>query len=439
MKLLRMGFVLGILGLITAPGMAQETGSAAKGSAINVSEIPQQSTQTTTTRRAPPTDHKRKQKLPQYLPVDKTRQPAQRTAVASPQSIETVEPETLPEISPAASLSFLALPDSAEVVPPDTFGAVGPTHLVVACASDMRISTRVGGVVSTVSQEHFWTNVARNIFDTRVVYDPYGQRFIMTAAADPGGPNPRLCIAVSDNSNPTGTWYRWSEDVDATSPVYADSPTVGFNKTWIVVQANMFNKTTFQFTRSDVYAYNKANLYANGTGQRTRLTFPASTGGSQTPATMYDPNIAVVYFAANWNGSFEGSGFLRLFSLSGGIGSERLNVTNSFGEEIFVEVGREWAETAAGDADILRQLGNSTNIYAGDSRIQNVHFRDGLLYMAHTVFLPAEAPTRAAVQWWAVTAGNGDIRHIGRVDDATGVNMFAYPSIAANQYHDVLL
>src|SRR2546427_2684297 len=209
----------------------------------------------------------------------------------------------------------------------------------------------------------------------------------------------------------------------------------------------MYNKSTSQFFRSEVYAYNKANLYANGTGQRTKLFFDATLGDSQVPATMYDSTNAVVYFVENWNGRVDVfgdgtlfSGYLRLFSLSGGIGSERLNVTNSFGEPIFVEVpGSTWAETATNDLDILPQLDSTNKIYAGDSRIQNVHFRDGLLYAAQTVFLPSTAPTRAAVQWWAITAGSGDIRHFGRVQDTGGTNMFAYPAIAANRYHDVVL
>jgi uncharacterized repeat protein (TIGR01451 family) len=437
-----MGLIWGML-VMAAPGLAQEIGSAEKASAVDISELATQSKKAPAARRFA-AGHKRFQTEPQNLPVSKTTRPEQRAKLATQQSIATIEPQTLAQVSPAPSSSFAALEDNGEVAPPDTSGAVGPQHLVIACASELRIMTRAGAVLETTSQERFWSGVASNIFDTRVVYDPYGQRFIMTAAGDPAGANPRLCIAVSSSSDPTGSWYRWSEDVDATSPIYADSPAVGFNKTWIVVQANLYNKTTFEFVRSDVYAYNKANLYANGTGQRTRLGFSSSLGGSQTPATMYDPTIAVVYFVKNWNGRVEdGSGgahgFLRLFSLSGGIGSERLNVTNSLGEEVFAEIGASWAETSPGDIDILPQLRSTSKIYAGDSRIQNVHFRDGLVYCAHTVFLPGAAPTHAAAQWWGIAANSGEVIHFGRVHDPTGTNMFAYPTIAANRYHDLLL
>ena len=443
MKLLRMGLVLGTFLAFGLPSTGQETGSAIKAAPLTITEAPQ-SSGTAAVRKTDRPAHKRLQKEPRNLPVSKTARLVRRATLAEPQAITEVEPQTLPILSPNPSFDAQALPDNGQVAPPDTFGAVGPGHLVVACASQIQISDRLGNVISRVSQEIFWASVAQNIFDTRVVYDPYGQRFIMTAAADPGGSDPRLCIAVSAGSNPTGTWYRWSENVDAGNPVYADSPTVGFNKTWIVVQANMFNKSTFEFFRSEVFAYNKANLYNDGSGQRTKLAFDPDFGGSQVPATTYDSTNAIVYFVENWNGHFtpddvEFFGYLRVFSLSGGIGSERLNVTNSFGEEIFVEIGRTWAENATNDMDILPQLGSASKVYAGDSRIQNVHFRDGLLYAAQTVFLPSIEATRSAVQWWCITANSGEVRHFGRVDDATGTNMFAYPSIAANRYHDVLL
>lgn len=437
-QLLRIALVLGTLMGMAAPGLAQEIGSAEKGAPVTVSDLADK--QSSGPRSFRP-GHKRLQKEPQALPV--TDAPALRRALAVAQPLEAPAPDTLAEPSPNPSLSFVALPDSGEVVPPDTSGAVGTTHLVVACASEIRISDRLGGAISTRSQEDFWAGVGANIFDTRVVFDPYGQRFIMTAAADPGGANPRLCIAVSATSNPTGTWYRWSEDMDVTNPVYADSPNLGFNKTWIVVQANMFNKTTFAFFRSEVFAYNKANLYANGAGQRTRLVFDPSLGGSQVPATMYDSTNALVHFVKDWNGLFtndlgQTEGYLRLFYLSGGIGSERLNVTNTLGEPIWAFVGATWAQSPSNDLDILPQLNNTNKIYAGDSRIQNVHFRDGLLYAAQTAFLPAINATRAAVQWWSFTA-SGEVKHFGRVQDFGGTNMFAYPSIAANQYQDVLL
>ena len=437
-KILRMGLVWGILMSIASPVFGQEVGSAIKAAPLNLGDGATNSAPKTAFKSI----HKRSQTRERSLPVDKMSQSPQRTALARPQTIDA-EPDTLPEQSPSAALSFQALPDNGEVAPPDTFGAAGPSHLVVACASEIRISDRGGNPISTRSQESFWSGVASNIFDTRVIYDPYGQRFIMTAAGDPGGVNPRLCIAVSSNSNPTGVWYRWSEDVDVSNPVYADSPTVGFNKTWIVVQANMYFKSNFDFFRSEVYAYNKANLYANGSGQRTRLVFDPSFGGSQVPATMYDSNNLVVYFVETWNGHAEDagefSGFLRLFSLTGNIGSEKLNTTNSFGEAVFAITSSTWSEIATNDMDILPQLGTTNKIYAGDSSIQNVHYRDGILYVAHTVFVPSTSPTNAAVQWWAITAGSGDVVHFGRIRDTSGVNMFAYPSIAANRYNDVLI
>src|SRR5437867_7728702 len=262
------------------------------------------------------------------------------------------------ESSPQPSASFLALDDDGTVAPPDTSGAAGPAHLIAALASEIRIQNKAGVSLSRLGMEDFWSGVSSNIFDTRVIYDPYGQRFIMTAAGDPGGFNPRLLIAVTQTTDPTGVWYRFAEAVDAVNPEYADSPQVGFNNKWIVVQANMFNETTFEFFRSEVFVYDRTNLY-NGLRVRTKLAFDPVMGGSQIPATTFDPTNNLLYLVKNWNGNSLGEGYLRIFNVSGAIGAERLNVVNGLGNPTYVIGSDPWDSFAPGDADILPQLGTA--------------------------------------------------------------------------------
>ena len=50
-------------------------------------------------------------------------------------------------------------------------------------------------------------------------------------------------------------------------PVRADYPTLGFNGDWIVVQTNVFTVSEGAFVASNIYAFNKADLYAGGAGQ----------------------------------------------------------------------------------------------------------------------------------------------------------------------------
>ncbi len=71
-----------------------------------------------------------------------------------------------------------------------------------------------------------------------------------------------VLIAVSATSNPTGAWYQYLVDADPANVLWADYPSLGFNKDWIVVQVNVFPISSGTF-ESHVYVFGKADLYAN--------------------------------------------------------------------------------------------------------------------------------------------------------------------------------
>ena len=98
-----------------------------------------------------------------------------------------------------------------------------------------------------------------------------------------------------------------------------------------------------------------------------------------------------------------------------------------------------WISASPTAANFAPQQGAGTNkIFIGDARIQNVIYRNGSLWCAQHVFLPTNAATRTAVQWWEFTPGTTVLQH-GRMDDATGAKFYAYPSLAVNRYGDVLI
>jgi hypothetical protein len=196
-------------------------------------------------------------------------------------------------IDPA--VSFTGLNDDNTRIPPDTMGAVGPNHVVTMLNTQVRISDRAGtNIYSTVSLSNFWGSVGglNFAFDPRVVYDPYNQRWVAAACADPP-PNyantSSLLIGVSQGNNPTGAWYRFKIDVDANNAVWADYPSLGFNQNWVVVQVNMYSNTVQSgFSHARFYVFNRTNLYAGGTAYSSlSLT---NYGGTIVPATTYDTN-----------------------------------------------------------------------------------------------------------------------------------------------------
>ncbi len=351
---------------------------------------------------------------------------------------EVIPASAGPNQSPAPSASFLALLDDGTAFVPDTQGAVGPNHLMVTLTSEIRIQNRSGTPISTVSLDSFWASFGNPIvFDPRILYDPFAQRWIFVAVANPALTNPGLLIAVSQTSDPTGNWNRYFIDTDTANPIYPEAPNVGFNRDWIAVQANMFRSDNFNFHSSDIFVFPKANLYAGGAGNHTRFS-NNDIGGSvnaQVPAVTFDNTLSTLYLVANWNSNFEGFGYLRIFTISGPVNAPVFNVGSFVGT---FQPSEPWDDFAPGNANFAPQLGTTNKIHQGDARLQNVVYRNGTLWTAHTIFRPATAPTRSAVQWWEVTPGGATIQQ-GLIEDPGSQVFYSFPSIGVNSRNDVVV
>ncbi|MDR3551040.1 MAG: hypothetical protein P4L31_06530 [Candidatus Babeliales bacterium] len=329
--------------------------------------------------------------------------------------------------------------DSGVVIPPDTQGAVGPNHLMITLNDTVTIQNKSGGVIRTVTLKSFWASLGNPTpFDPRVTYDPYNNRWIFIAAANAQSASSSLLVGVSQTSDPTGVWNLYRIDVDAANLVWIDNPTVGFNKNWITVQGNMFNVSNDAFNRSYIYAFNKARLYAHLSATFTR--FSSSTiGGSQVPAQTFDPLLNTQYLIQNWNGNSGGKGYLRLYQITGAVGSE------VFAAVAFPTSPSPWASSAPLiNKGFAPQKGTTLRIDNNDARIQDVVYRNGSLWTTQTIFLPATAtPTHSGAQWWQINTA-GTVLQRGRIEDplATATNgrfFYAFPSIAVNKQNDALV
>jgi subtilisin-like proprotein convertase family protein len=349
----------------------------------------------------------------------------------------TNEPEAMsaspdaPQVaSPAPASSFKALEDNGTSVPPDTHGAVGPYHLMVAHNTQLRIQTKTGGNLSTVTLNEFWSGLGATItFDPRVLYDPYQKRWVITAAADYDSPAASVLVGVSQTSDPTGSWKLYKVDADPSNTLWADYPCIGFNKNWIVVTVNMFTNVRRSFKRTNIYAFDKANLYAFGASANHTLFEDTTNGFTMVPATTYDNTLSTLYMVEEW----DGSSTLRISKLTGTASAPAYSTIHNFATTHDI-----WGFRPFDDGDFLPQLGSNKLIQANDSRMQAVVYRGGSLWCAQTIFLTSETRSRSAVQWWQFSP-TGTIQQRGRIDDETGQTFYAYPSIAVNKNKDVLV
>ncbi len=334
--------------------------------------------------------------------------------------------------SPRPQLSFPGTGDSGWI-PPDTQGAVGPNHIVQTLNGEVQIATRNGSVLKSVTLLNFWSSVGgiTEVFDPRVTYDPYNDRWITSGGANPSAASSAILIGVSQTGDPTGAWSLYKITADPSGTTWADAPTLGFNANWIVVQGNMFTMAN-GFSSSTLWIFSKANLYANGAGTYTKIKEPSGFG--EIPATTYDPALATMYLAETYS---PGTAKLRISTITGAVGSEVLTTGVAFPTG-----SSAWRSTAA-TVNFAPQLGSTQKIDTDDDRLESCVYRNDAIWISHTIFLPASStPTRSSAQWWEIDASASNLGatlQFGRVDDPTNNFFYAYPSIAVNANNDALI
>ena len=365
--------------------------------------------------------------------------------------------------SPAPSASFQGGPDVPKpdgpqagfsFIPPDTHGAVGMDKLVVMINNNVTIQNKTtGAVLSTVSEDTFWnagaaTPRGSGYFDPKVLFDPYNQRFIACILSDGISASSKLHLAVSQTSDPQGTWFITT--IQAGSTTYgADFPSIGFNKNWLTISLNMFNNSTGVFTGGNLYLIDYPQFRA-GTVNAFGVTDPTSV--TMSLALTLQP--AVTYSATEANEYIMRTQFndpitvMRLLNVTGTPPAAPTLSTISTGVPIGEPVNRSLGE-------VLPQapptVGTGTRkIDADDARLTNVVFRNGSIWAVHHFgacaannCTAANQFTRTVAQAYQVdTAGN--VLQRLRVDDPTatatnGGKWYAYPSIAVNAANDVLI
>lgn len=361
------------------------------------------------------------------VPLAPTRSPAPAAAAPAEAGVSLASSD--PSSAPAAS--FEALDDNGTVIPPDTNGAAGPNQLMVALNSEIRLQYRTGVQIARMPLDSFWAGLNGtnpDPYDPKTVYDPYGARFIFTCAANAFSADSALLIAVSRTADATGEWNRYLIDTDAQNTHFADFPSVGFTRDWIIVQVNMFPIGSGAMY-SNIYVFSKSDLYTGGTGQYR--VFRDDTGFTQVPAIAYDETLDKAYLLEEFSES--ASGQLRLSSISGPVGEEVFNRGIAF-----PTASSGWDFRAASGLDSAPQADSEHTVATNDARILSLVYRAGSLWAAHTVFLPQGEGLRSSVQWWQLGTDGGVLQR-GLVDDPAGATFYAFPSLSVNRNRDVLI
>lgn len=302
-------------------------------------------------------------------------------------------------------------------VPPDNQMAVGPDHIVCIINSTIAFYTKSGTklfqqLIDGNSGFFQGTNQTTFVFDPKAFYDSISKRFFVLAddGADPSGNG--VDIAVSDDSNPNGTWFKYHLNT-VFNGSWLDYPGFGFNKDAIVVTGNLFNGAG---SGVEALVIPKAPLLTGGSATVSVINDP--TTFTLQPARTTDSTVDKVYGVATGGGNA-----MRLYAF-----------TNLLGSPVLKE-----ADVPVPAYTRPQRPANSGGhpIDSLDGRQMTCNFRNGQVVAAHTVSIGSALGVRwydFNVNTWPTTGSPG----LKQSGDITQPNVDIHmPGINMNGFEDI--
>ena len=317
-------------------------------------------------------------------------------------------------LGPTVGTSWASI-DYINSVPPDPEIAVGPNHVIVTVNSAFQIYDKSGNtVVAETDFDNFFSGVCTGTFDPNALYDEDQDRYII--AMDGNGTE--YCVAVSQTNDPTQGWYRYSVP---TGSDFFDYPHAGVGRDAIYMGANIFGNS---YLRAEIYAIDKFAMYA----------------GTSAPYVMQ--NIGGVYFTPqpmNLHGAAQGTwpSFGPHYIISGQYNGTTFHVwswDDPFGANNLVRLGSFDLNSATGvsggNAVDQPQLGSTAQIQGNDWRPLDTEYRDGYLWMSHTIACNPGSGTVNCVRWAQIDPTTQTVLDAGVV--ASNDEYRSFPDLAVD-------
>jgi len=367
----------------------------------------------------------------------KPRQPARAKKRQHRLLFESLEDRRLLAASPSllGSVEGFNIDDNAfntgaaYVEPPDPYGAAGQNHIVNVGNVSIQFFTKTGTQQYHSSLKNFFAPLRPDygVFDPKVLYDQYANRFVVVAleAYEVGNGDffdmSRIMLAVSDDADPNGTWYFHSIDgmvnvPDPTTPgaslvCWTDYPGFALDEEALYVTGNLF-----EFGTGDSYGNRlwivdkglaKGGLYDNGAAV-VNIYDPATlTGVDFSGNYTLSQNFRNMQPAHVFGTAPTGVGtWLALYDgLTNGVEEfvDVIRVNNPLTSPTFtrfsINVGNIEDTTIPIDF-MAPQRGATSTIDFGDRRTTNAVWRDNALYVATVIYPQSGADINQITAHW---------------------------------------
>jgi hypothetical protein len=284
--------------------------------------------------------------------------------------------------------------------PPDPDLAVGPNHIVAVVNVDMEFFQKDGTSTSGNIPLEAWFNTNGFVFDPIALYDQKAQRFVVATIEHDITHNNYFNIAVSDDDDPNGTWYKYRFDVSSICGLI-DFPNLGVSDDAYFLISDCFGNPQ----GNNIHVMAKAPMLSGGAVSLTSIKTTSSIISNGATRNYDDGTLyAASTFAA-------GSPFLKLYSVEDPTGTATLRDYN-------LNVG-----SFSGPPD-AQQQGTSNRVDTLDHRMKNGVVRDGYLYLCHSV----DNGGAAKVRWYKINlngwpgGGSPTLTDSGYVDPGSGIH-----------------
>ncbi len=340
-------------------------------------------------------------------------------------------------------------------IPPDPMGAAGPNHVVNAVNVLLRIHAKDGTLQAEMSLADFFADLGplTETFDPKVLYDEHSDRWLvvaldqtLVAAGDPQNTS-RILLAVSDDSDPNGSWTTTAINSVVTSGSkdhWADYPGFAVDEEAVYVTANLFTFDTFAYGGVRLWTIDKGEgsggFYDGGAAGVTILNPYVVEGIATTtqPAVVRGSAPAGIgTWLVSYSGLTDGTNeFLQVVRVDDPLGAPVLT------HEFLATGNLEPLDDVLPDAP---QAGSAYDIETNDRRALEAVWRDDSLWMTATICPGTGADAdQATAHWWEIDTTVpdslllADLGAIGGEEIATGTHTF-FPSIDVTPYGHVVI
>ena len=376
------------------------------------------------------------------------------------------------------TLTFQGINDNGVGWPGDLSTAAGSSHLMTMTNQQVFIQGKSGenccyqgGNFPKVTLATFWRPLGEQYsspFDPRIIYDGLSQRWIAMATHNCSGffscanaAPPAILIAFSVTDDPTGSWIYKSIPVSTAGDIWLDYPTMGVNKDWISISANLVYGLSNSTNSARVYIIDKnqlllrSNKYTLGTPkiiENISNLHQEKLPPSLVPNISFDNLSNKFYFLKCYGGTWatndnqQPMGVTSLYEL---VGTSLTTLTITQRRDIWTAPWHNgkflFPQSQLGKTYPLNNLDNK--IDPSDTRLSTVALRNNRLYYAHSVQLNSAnvyintSATIGAVQWEEIDPlpEYPVVKQMGRIKDDSENNHYGYPCLAVNANSDILI